>query len=106
MNRIEAEVVADSDEDQPLPSLRDAEPGGVEQFCLNAIALVFHRGEDQLEIALSRAFDETGDVLGDERPRLNFADEPRELKEEVIDALLGVGILFDLAPSGVTLTGG
>jgi hypothetical protein len=102
---VEAEVVADADEDRPLPRLRDAEPLGVEDFAGDAVAARLQLAEDVEEVALGDALDEAGDVLGDEGPGPDLAQEPGELEEQIIGPLRLVAVLLDLPPAGRALPG-
>ncbi len=106
MDRLHAEVVADADEDEPLPALRDAQPLRVEQLRPHSVPGSAERGKDVLEVALRGALDQARDVLGDERARLQVAQEPGELEEQVVHPLLGVAVGLDGVPPGLALARG
>src|ERR1019366_5338139 len=98
MNRFDPEVVPDPNEDHSRATLRHAEPLRIEEPCPNSVPTRLESRVDLLEVTLRDAAHEPRDVLGDEASRLESLPDPRVLEEEIVRALLRVGIRLLLSP--------
>src|SRR6516164_10750260 len=98
MNRIDAEVLARADEDDPRSLLRDAEPLSVQKPGLDAVAARLHGAQRLDEEPLRHALDQTAYVLGDEGARLHRFEKADVVLEQVVGPLPRVGVRLLLAP--------
>ena len=93
------QILADTDEDQPLPALRDAEVLRVKYRGLHAVAAFLKGAQNELEVPLGRPDGEPLDVLRNEYLGPEPLEQPRVLEKEIVHALRLVAVGVGLAPS-------
>ena len=104
MHGVEAEVIANADEDRALSHLRHAEPTCIEHAALDVVSAVAKSLQDPLEVSLCGALNEPTDVFGNEDLRLYALEDACIFVKQVVNPLSPVAVGLDLAPAFFALS--